>query len=79
MRGELPDSVGVNYRIPLPGAELSGGKLTANVLFPGMVIEYSTDNGATWKRYTAPVDVSGRVQLRTLATDGRTSRVATLN
>ncbi|MBM7119294.1 family 20 glycosylhydrolase [Archangium primigenium] len=78
-RGELPDSVGVNYRIPLPGAEVSGGKLTANVLFPGMVIEYSTDNGATWKRYTAPVDVSGRVQLRTLATDGRTSRVATLN
>ncbi|ATB30770.1 family 20 glycosylhydrolase [Melittangium boletus] len=78
-RGELPDTVGVNYRIPLPGAEISGGKLTANVRFPGLGIEYSTDNGTTWKRYSAPVDVSGRVLLRSLATDGRTSRVAELN
>jgi hexosaminidase len=79
VRSELPDTVGVNYRIPLPGAEVRDGKLNANVLFPGLGIQYSTDNGSTWKPYEGPVSVSGRVLVRTVAGAGRTSRVGTLN
>ncbi|MET0403595.1 MAG: chitobiase/beta-hexosaminidase C-terminal domain-containing protein, partial [Cystobacter sp.] len=78
LRGELPDQVGVNYRIPLPGAKLENGQLHANVLFPGLAIEFSTDEGATWKPYTEPVAASGKVLLRTRAPDGRTSRVSEL-
>ncbi|HEX8538101.1 MAG TPA: family 20 glycosylhydrolase [Cystobacter sp.] len=78
VRGELPSRVGVNYRIPLPGAKIVDGKLNANVLFPGLEIDYSTDAGASWKPYTEPVAVSGAVSLRARASDGRTSRVAVL-
>ncbi|MBU8900310.1 carbohydate-binding domain-containing protein [Corallococcus sp. M34] len=79
VRGELPDSVGVNYRIPLPGAERRGGQLLANVRYPGLVIEYSLDGGKWWVPYAQPVRVSGRVLLRSRAEDGRTSRVVELN
>ena len=79
LHGELPDTVGVNYRIPLPGAEVRDGKLNANVLFPGLGIEYSLDNGTSWKPYAGPVAVSGRVLVRTVAGAGRTSRIASLN
>lgn len=78
LRDELPDSVGVNYRIPLPGARLMDGKLHASVRYPGLAIEYSADAGKTWTAYTEPVAASAGVQLRTRAPDGRTSRVATL-
>ncbi|MFD0855766.1 family 20 glycosylhydrolase, partial [Actinomadura adrarensis] len=49
----LRGDTGVNYRIPLPGARISGGTLTANVRNPGMAIEYSTD-GVRWLPYTGP-------------------------
>ncbi len=76
-RGELPaDGIGVNYRIPLPGAVIENGMLDANVEYPGLAVEYSTDAGATWTAYTGPVAVSGQVVVRTRAPDGRTSRVA---
>jgi hexosaminidase len=76
LHGELPDMVGVNYRIPMPGAVVTGGMLDANVRFPGLAIELSTDGGRTWRAFTRPVAVSGRVALRTRAPDGRTSRIA---
>ncbi|PTL76361.1 family 20 glycosylhydrolase [Vitiosangium sp. GDMCC 1.1324] len=79
LHGELPAGVGVNYRIPLPGAQRIDGKLQANVLFPGLGIEYSTDGGATWKAYSEPTSVSGKVLLRARATDGRTSRTTEIN
>jgi hexosaminidase len=75
LRGELPRATGVNYRIPMPGAVITGGVLRASVRFPGLPIEYSTDGGRSWITYTAPVAVSGRVALRTRAPDGRTSRI----
>jgi hexosaminidase len=78
LRDELPDAVGVNYRIPLPGARLIDGKLHANVRYPGLAIEYSADGGKSWKAYTEPVAAAAGTQLRTKAADGRTSRVATL-
>ncbi len=75
LRGELPPSVGVNYRIPPPGAVITGGVLHASVRYPGLAIEFSADQGATWRAYTAPVNVSGSIALRTRAPDGRTSRI----
>lgn len=79
VRGELPDRLGVNYRIPLPGARRLDGRLEANVLFPGLVLEYSTDAGATWSVYSGPVQVPGRVLLRTRSSDGRYSRTTALD
>jgi hexosaminidase len=76
LRDELPDQVGVNYRLPPPGAALAGGVLSASVQFPGLAVEYSTDEGKTWLEYSDPVEVDGRVLLRTRAPDGRTSRIA---
>jgi hexosaminidase len=68
--------VGVNFRVPLPGGQLSGGTLTANVRDAGLAIEYSTD-GVHWSAYSQPVQVSGStVLLRTRAADGRTSRLS---
>jgi hexosaminidase len=75
LRGELPRAVGINYRIPMPGAVVTGGMLHASVRFPGLAIEYSVDRGRTWVRYTAPVAVSGRIALRTRSPDGRASRI----
>jgi hexosaminidase len=69
------NGVGVNYRIPLPGARIAGGVLTANVRNPGMTIEYSPD-GRRWSIYRRPVRVGDRAVVRTRAVDGRTSREA---
>ncbi|KAB2352647.1 family 20 glycosylhydrolase [Actinomadura rudentiformis] len=66
---------GVNYRIPLPGAKISGGMLTANVRNPGLAIEYSTD-GVRWRPYTGPVRVGPTALTRTRSADGRTSRIS---
>lgn len=79
LRGELPESVGVNYRIPLPGAQRSGGKVQANVRYPGLAIEYSVNGGRTWSTYSKAFSASGRVLLRARASDGRTSREVELN
>lgn len=76
LRGELSEDVGVNYRIPLPGAKIVCGYLRANIRFPGLTIEYSRDGGKTWKRYYKPVRVYGSVLVRARSTDGRTSRAA---
>jgi hexosaminidase len=67
--------VGVNYRIPLPGAVVQNGTLTANVRDPGLTIEYSAD-GVSWKRYSGPVETGATVLTRTRAADGRTSRIS---
>lgn len=72
------DKAGINYRLPVPGACVVGGKLEANTSFPGMVVEYSTDGGKNWLRYDdkARPQVSGEVQIRTASPDGkRFSRV----
>jgi hexosaminidase len=74
LHGELPTTVGVNYRIPPPGAVITAGVLHASVGYPGLAIEISANHGATWTTYTAPVKVSGSIALRTRAPDGRTSR-----
>ena len=68
--------VGVNYRIPLPGGQIEGGVLNANVRNPGLAIEYSVDKGMNWVSYQGPVNVGASAWLRTRAPDGRTSRIS---
>ncbi|QKW36035.1 carbohydate-binding domain-containing protein [Actinomadura sp. NAK00032] len=69
------DGTGVNYRVPPPGAKVSGGTLAANVRDPGMAVEYSTD-GVRWRPYTGPVRVGEYALTRTRSADGRTSRIS---
>lgn len=72
------DKADVQYRLPLPGAHIIKGVLEVNTTFPGLVVEYSTDEGKSWQRYDdkARPKVSGKVQVRTLSPDGkRVSRV----
>lgn len=74
---QIGNQVGVNYRIPLPGALVEGGKLTINTRFPGLQNQYSLDNGKTWIPYYGPVDVShaANVKTRNITFSGRSSRV----
>ena len=76
------DLAAIDYRLPLPGAKIENGKLIANVVFPGLTIEYSTDQGKNWYSYNGPVAINNNasVSLRTATADHkRTSRVEQLN
>ncbi|MFT6986836.1 MAG: hexosaminidase [Psychromonas sp.] len=73
------EKAGVDYRLPVPGAKISNGQLQMNSQFPGITLQYSIDNGATWSNYRNAVKVSGEVSIRTIsATGARTSRVTTV-
>jgi hexosaminidase len=70
---------GFNYRLPPPGAVIQEGKLRANIDFPGLVIRYTTDGtepGSKSPLYSGPVEVSGKVMLRSFDTRGRGSRIS---
>lgn len=69
---QLPalDSAGITYRLAPPGAKVVAGRLEANAELPGMPIEYRVAGGS-WTRYSGPVAVIGRVELRTRTSDGR--------
>jgi hexosaminidase len=66
----------VNYRMPVPGAKISGDTLYANCELPGFAILYSSDK-ISWIKYSAPVAVAkGSVNfLKTLDVKGRESRI----
>jgi hexosaminidase len=64
------DVADVAYRIPTVGAVVESGKLHANVIFPGLGIEYRVDGGK-WMSYSQPVAVSGDVEVRALSGDGK--------
>jgi len=75
------ERVGIPWRLPQPGAKIVDGVLEMNVELPGLPLEYSTDNGASWRRYSPDErpSVSGPVKVRTLSPDGkRFSRVEAL-
>ncbi|MEE9385008.1 MAG: family 20 glycosylhydrolase, partial [Nannocystaceae bacterium] len=82
LRDQVGDAVGVNYRLPLPGARVLAGKLQANIAFPGLAIEYSLDNGSTWNLYTRTSDIdvhsSRTTLLRSRGRRDTHSRVATV-
>ena len=65
----------INYRLPTVGAVIKEGKLTANIAFPGLDIEYQ-DQAKQWQRYSQPVKVEGEVMLRSRSKNGaRYSRI----
>jgi hexosaminidase len=73
------EKAGVRYRLAPPGARIVGGRLEANSEFPGQTIEYRV-NGGAWSRYSAPLVVAGKVELRTRSFDGRrTSRIVEIS
>ncbi len=70
---------GYRYRLPPPGALIKEGKLYANIDFPGLIIRYTTDGSepdANSTVYSGPVEVSGKILLRSFNTRGRGSRVS---
>ena len=64
------ERMGIAYRVAPPGARIANGKLEANSMFPGTMIEYRIEGGA-WTRYSGPVAVSGAVDLRSRSADGK--------
>jgi len=70
---------GYNYRLPPPGAIVKDGILSANIDFPGLIIRYTTDGSepdATSTEYRGPIEVSGKVLIKSFDTRGRGSRVS---
>jgi hexosaminidase len=70
---------GFNYRLPPPGAVIKEGMLYANIDFPGLSVHYTMDGsepGTDSPVYTGPVEVSGKVTLRSFDTRGRGSRIS---
>ncbi|PKG57045.1 family 20 glycosylhydrolase [Shewanella sp. GutDb-MelDb] len=63
------DKANIAYRVPTVGAVIKEGKLYANLIYPGLLIEYR-DNGQKWKAYQAGVAVEGDVEVRAIAADG---------
>src|SRR3546814_6507358 len=64
------EKIGIAYRVAPPGARSANGKLEANSIVPGTVIEYRVGDGA-WTRYAGPVAASGAVDLRSRSADGK--------
>ncbi|GGP20039.1 family 20 glycosylhydrolase [Silvimonas iriomotensis] len=78
------DKAGVAYRLPMVGARVVDGKLSALAEFPGVPVQYSLDNGKSWQRYDAAhapaVSDAAQVQVRTASPDGkRFGRASGLN
>lgn len=72
---------GFQYRIPTAGAKVVGGKVAANVQFPGMTIHYTTDGTeptAASPVYTEPVAATGPVKLRVFNAQNRAGRTVTI-
>lgn len=80
---ELPkmDRVGIAYRLPVPGGRITNGMLEANTALPGVIIEYSEDDGKHWQRYdnnARPV-IKRNVMIRSVTDNGkRYSRAETV-
>jgi hexosaminidase len=72
------DLANINYRLPIPGAKIENNKLIANIVFPGLTIEYSTNQGKQWHRYNEPVNIKKgeTVSVRSVSPNQkRTSRI----
>lgn len=72
---------GFLYRIPTAGAKVIGGKLAANVQFPGMTIRYTTDGTEPTPAspaYTEPIAATGTIKLKVFNTQNRAGRTVTI-
>jgi len=64
------DLANIFYRIPTVGAKIENGYLSANILFPGLKIEYRVNKGY-WMKYSEKVAVNGIVQVRAISANGQ--------
>ena len=64
------DRANINYRLPVPGARVTGGLLQVNAPIAGLKIQVRTA-AAPWRAYNGPIAVKGPALLRTLSPDGR--------
>ncbi|MBK0003861.1 beta-N-acetylhexosaminidase [Erwinia sp. S38] len=67
------DKAGIAWRLPQPGAVIVDSYLQANTALPGILVEYSIDEGRSWQRYSdshRPL-INGEVWVRTSSTDGK--------
>lgn len=64
------DRAGLAYRIPTVGAKIEDGVLDANLIFPGLDIEFR-EVGKAWRPYADGVKVTGPVEIRAVAPDGK--------
>ncbi|CAL4865810.1 N,N'-diacetylchitobiase [Asticcacaulis sp. MM231] len=72
------DRDGVQYRLPAPGARITGGIFEANLAYADLAIQYRP-KGGKWTTYTGAVEVRGPVDTRSVAPDGwRYSRIVTV-
>lgn len=70
---------GFNYRIPMPGAVVKDGVLSANIAFPGLTIRYATDGGEPTVDspvYTEPIRITAPITSAAFSTAGRRGWVA---
>ena len=63
------DEADIAYRIPTVGAIIENGTLKANIIFPGLAIEYRED-GKKWIRYQDPVSVNDTIEIRARSANG---------
>jgi hexosaminidase len=72
---------GFQYRIPAAGAKVVGGKLAANVQFPGLTIRYTTDGTEPTKTspvYVEPLALGKPIKLRVFNSTGRAGQTVTI-
>ena len=74
------EKAGIDYRLPVPGAQVVDGKLAMNVQFPGVELQYSAD-GENWLTYDEQQrpSVSGETYIRSISEIGeKVSRVTSV-
>ena len=68
------DAAGIAYRVPVPGAVIENGTLSANIRFPTLRIQYR-DTDAVWQIYDDKNKPSiTTTEVRALSFDGREGR-----
>jgi hexosaminidase len=73
---ELPklQKQGVAVYLPPPGVQIIDGKASANTALPGLIIDYSLNQGKTWSAYISPIPILGTICFRSYATANSYSR-----
>ncbi|MDV6331595.1 family 20 glycosylhydrolase [Asticcacaulis sp. 201] len=72
------EAAGIAYRLPAPGARITGGVFEANLAYGDLAIQYRT-TGGKWTAYRGPVAVKGPVETRSVAPNGkRFSRIVSV-
>ncbi|MDR8525124.1 family 20 glycosylhydrolase [Shewanella fidelis] len=58
------EEAGISFYLPIPGAKLVDNQIHIISQLPGLTIEYSLDEGATWQLYREPIAQSDAIQVR---------------